>query len=253
LTVVVLVSFWAPSSPTSLQINATLERLADEFAGRFVLARVDVEAQAQLAQTLGVPAAPLVVAVLRGQLAPLLQDALPEQQMREVITQVLQAAAASGVTGTAQPQPSAEQPAPPPPEEEPRYAAAEAALMNNDVDGAIRAYEAALAQTPGDPEAAAGLVRARLLQTTANVDSARARREATNRPHDVQAQVLAADLDLMEGHVDDAFDRLIDVVRRTGGEDRDAARKHLLDLFTVVGDDDPAVLKARQRLATALF
>lgn len=253
LSVVVMVSFWAPSSPTSIQITATLERLSDEFAGRFVLAKIDVEAQGALAQALGIPGPPLVVAALRGQLAPLLQEALPEQQMRELIQQVLEAAAASGVTGTAEPFTSSPSEPAEPAEPQPRHAAAEAALLAGNVDAAIQAYESALAESPGDPEAIAGLTRARLLQRISTVDEARARAEAAERPGDVNAQIVVADLDLVSGSVDDAFNRLVGVVRRTSGDDRDTARQHLIELFAVVGDDDPRVSKARQKLASALF
>jgi len=55
------------------------------------------------------------------------------------------------------------------------------------------------------------------------------------------------------GHVQEAFDRLLDVVRRTAGEDRDLARQHLVELFAVVGDEDPRVGAARRQLTLALF
>lgn len=253
LSVVVLVSFWSPASAGSVQINSTLEQLADEFAGRFMLAKVDVAAQPQLAQALGIPQAPLVVAALRGQLAPLIQEPLPLEQMRELVQQVLQAAAQGGVTGTVEPLEaeavdSAETDEPPS-----RYPQAEAALMSGDFDGAVRAFEQALAQAPADTEAQAGLTRARLLQRTSTADPARARAAAEESPDDVDAQMLVADLDLLDGRVDEAFSRLIDLVQRLGGDERDTARRHLLELFTVVGDDDPDVSKARQRLASALF
>lgn len=252
MSVVVLVSFWAPTSAASVQINGVLEQLAVEFGGRFVLAKVDVAAQPQLATALGIPQPPLVVAALRGQLAPLIQEPLPLEQMRELVLQVLEAAAQGGVSGTAEPLSAAEEPSVAA-EPESRYADAEAALIDGDLDSAIRAYEQALAQTPNDPEAVAGLARAQLLQRTSVADAAQARAVAAERPDDVDAQILVADLDLMSGLVDDAFSRLIDLVRRLRGDERDAARKHLIDLFTVVGDDDPQVTKARQRLASALF
>lgn len=253
LSVVVLVSFWSPASAASVQINSTLEQLADEFAGRFLLAKVDVAAQPQLAQALGIPQAPLVVAALRGQLAPLIQEALPLEQMRELVQQVLQAAAQGGVSGAVEPL-EAEPPVSAETDEAPaRFPEAEAALMSGDLGGAVQAYEQALAQVPGDTEAQAGLTRARLLQRTSTADPVRARAGAEDRPDDVDAQLLVADLDLLDGRVDAAFSRLIDVVRRLSGDERDAARRHLLELFTVVGDDDPDVSKARQRLASALF
>lgn len=252
VSVVVIVSFWSPQVPASIQINTTLETLADEFAGRFLLAKLDVSAQTQLAQALGIPQVPLVVAALRGQLAPLVQEPLPEAEMRELLRQVLEAAAANGVTGTADPVGA---PAEAEPEREPqvKHTAAEEALLSGDLDAAIAGFEQALAATPGDEEATVGLARAQLLKRTHGVDVAQARAAAADRPADVEAQVLAADLDLIGGHVEDAFARLVDFVRRSAGPEREAARKHLIGMFAVVGDDDERVRKARQLLASALF
>jgi putative thioredoxin len=117
----------------------------------------------------------------------------------------------------------------------------------------VAEYEKLIAANPADAEAAAGLAMARVLQRTKDVDAVAARTAADADPDDVGAQTLAADLDLLAGQVEDAFNRLVDVVRRTAGDDRDQAREHLLGLFAAVGNDDPRVLKARQALASALF
>jgi putative thioredoxin len=254
MSVVVLVSFWSPQSPASEEINNNLAELAEEFAGKFLLATVDVDAQPALAQALGIPQVPLVVAALRGQLAPLLQQPLPMEELRGVIDQVLQAAAANGVTGTAEPvgaAPSAEEQVPE--EALSKYPEADAALMSGDIDGAIAAYQQALRENPGDDEAAVELARAKLLKRTEGVDLAAARAAAADRPDDLDAQLLAADLDLLGGHVDDAFSRIIEAVRRNTGDERDRARTHLIELFAVVGDADPRVGRARQQLASVLF
>ena len=67
------------------------------------------------------------------------------------------------------------------------------------------------------------------------------------------AHTVAADLELLNGQVTESFDRLIELVRRTDGADREAAKEHLLELLELVGNDDPAVLAARRALASALF
>jgi putative thioredoxin len=258
LSVPVLASFWSPDVPASVQINDTLSRLADEFGGRFVFARVDVSSQPELAQALGIPEVPLVVAVMRGQLAPLLQDPIPEAELRAVLQQVLQAAAANGVAGVSPPLSAGESAEPladddGEAEPEPAHPSAEEALLAGDADKAIAEYEAALAAAPADEEASLGLARAKLLKRTQGVDAAGARAAAAGNPDDIDAQMLVADIDLLGGHVDDAFARLIDLVRRTSGDDRDRVRTHLVELFGVVGDDDPRVAKARSMLASALF
>jgi putative thioredoxin len=58
---------------------------------------------------------------------------------------------------------------------------------------------------------------------------------------------------MLDGQVEDAFQRLVDLVARTSGDERNQAREHLLGLFAAVGNDDPRVLKGRQALANALF
>jgi putative thioredoxin len=255
MSVVVLVSFWSAEVAASVEINATLTRLADEFGGRFLFARVDVGSQPELGQALGIPQVPLVVAALRGQLAPLVQEPLPEAEMRLVLDQVLQAAAANGIAGVADPvaTPAQDQDDALPQEVPSRYPEAEEALLSGDLEAAIRGYQEALNSAPGDAEATVGLARAELLKRTQGVDAVAARAAAAASPDDLNAQTLVADIDLLGGNVDDAFSRLIELVRRTSDGDRDAARKHLVEMFGVVGDDDPRVVRARQQLASALF
>jgi putative thioredoxin len=255
MSVVVLVSFWSAEVAASVEINATLTRLADDFGGRFLFARVDVGSQPELGQALGIPQVPLVVAALRGQLAPLVQEPLPEAEMRLVLDQVLQAAAANGIAGVADPvaTPARDQDDGLPQEVPSRYPEAEEALLSGDLEAAIQGYQEALNSVPGDAEATVGLARAELLKRTQGIDAVAARAAAAASPDDLHAQTLVADIDLLGGNVDDAFSRLIELVRRTSDGDRDAARKHLVEMFGVVGDDDPRVVRARQQLASALF
>jgi putative thioredoxin len=248
----VVLSFWSPKSAPSVQINQTLEQLADEFAGQFLLAKVDVDAEPALVASVGVPGVPLVALVLRGQLAPLLQEPVPIEELRGVFSQVLQTAVANGVTGRVTARAEAE-PAAVEPVGDPRLAAAEVALQRGDLEGAVAEYETVLAQSPKDPEAVAGLAAAQLAIRARDVDPKQAHLRAADHPDDIAAQSLAADLDVLAGDVEGAFDRMIDCIRRLAGDDREEARTHLLNLFTAVGNDDPRVRTARQRLASALF
>ncbi len=165
--------------------------------------------------------------------------------------------ATQGVTGRHQPlagAPAAGDGAVPDEEAvDPRYAPAQDALAAGDVDGAVAEYQKLVDANPADSEAAGGLAMAKLLQRTADVDVAAARAAAAEQRDDVAAQTMVADLDMLGGHVEDAFARLVDLVRRTSGAERDAARQHLLGLFAAVGNDDPRVIKGRQGLASALF
>jgi putative thioredoxin len=254
MTAPVMLVVYSPSrAPQSAQLAADLEVLADEFEGRFLLGKVDVDATPQLAQALQIPSVPLVALVVQGRMMPLLQDAPPMEELRTLVGQVLQQMATQGVTGRHQPRTTG---APVDADEEyvdPRYAPAQDALAAGDIDAAVAEYQKLVDANPADSEAVAGLAMAKVLQRTHDVDAAAARTAAAERRDDVDAQTLVADLDLLGGHVDDAFNRLVDLVRRTSGDDRDRARTHLLDLFAAVGNEDPRVLKGRQNLASALF
>lgn len=254
-SVPVVLCFYSPQSPDSVDLVATLGRLADEFEGRLLLARVDVDANPEVAQAVGAPGVPLVAVALGGQLAPIAQQNVPEGELRQVLQQVVQTAVANGVTGRVEPQPADQpvQPADTDEEPDPRYAEAEDALASGDVEGAVAAYQRLVDADPGDTEAKRGLGAANLMQRTQGVDLATARAAAAGSPDDVAAQIMVADLDVLGGHVDDAFDRLVQTVARTSDEDRTAAKTHLLELFDLVGNDDPRVLTYRTRLASALF
>ena len=251
----VVLVFYSAQMPASVTLADDLDTLADEFEGRFLLGRVDVDAAPSIAQALQIPSVPLVALAMGGQLAPLLQDAPPLEELRALMGQVLQAAAAQGMTGRVQPRGAAVPVETEDGEEQvdPRYAPAQDALADGDVDRAVAEYQKLVDANPADAEAAAGLAMAKVLQRTASADPKAVRTAAAERPDDVEAQTLAADLDLLGGHVDDAFGRLIDLVRRTSGNERDQARTHLLGLFAAVGNEDPRVLKGRQNLANALF
>jgi len=252
----VLLAVYSPTqAPDSARMVADLDTLADELGGRILLGKVDVDRSPQLAQALQIPSVPLVALVVQGRMMPLLQDAPPLDELRTLLTQVLQQMATQGVTGRHQPL-TASAPAPDGAAEEyvdPRYLPAQDALAAGDVDRAVAEYQKLVDANPADAEAAAGLAMARVLQRTMDVDASAARAAAAERRDDVDAQTLVADLDLLGGHVEDAFNRLVDLVRRTSGAERDAARQHLLGLFAAVGNDDPRVLKGRQLLASALF
>ena len=253
---VVLVVYSPTQAPDSARLATDLETLADEFDGRFLLGKVDVDTSPQLAQALQIPSVPLVALVVSGRMMPLLQDAPALADLRTLLTQVLEQMATQGVTGRHQPQSDAPEPAEgEEPEEyvDPRYAPAQDALADGDVERAVAEYQKLVDANPADAEAAGGLAMAKVLQRTQGVDQAAARAAAAANQDDVDAQTLVADIDMLGGHVDDAFARLVDLVRRTSGAERDQARTHLLGLFAAVGNDDPRVLKGRQQLASALF
>ncbi|MEW1914657.1 thioredoxin [Kitasatospora sp. NPDC085895] len=251
----VVVDFWAEWCGPCKQLSPILERLAEEYAGRIVLAKIDVDANQLIAQQFGIQGIPAVMAVVAGQLVPLFQGAENEANVRKILDQLIAVAEQRfGITGLSADAAGGEAVAQAPRlPSDPALEAAHDALDRGDLGGAVQAYQNVLSDQPGNTEAKLGLAQARLLQRVEGMDPQQVRAAAAAGPKDVEAQLRAADLDLVGGHVEDAFGRLVDTVGRTAGEDRDAARLRLLELFEVIGPEDPRVVAARSALARVLF
>jgi putative thioredoxin len=247
LQVPVLIDFWADWCGPCKQLTPVLERLADEGGGAWVLAKVDTDANQAIAAQLQIQSIPSVFLALGGRLVPGFQGALPEAQLRAFLEQVLAAAEQAGIGGGV---PAGEAPPTPTPAE---LVAAEDALAAGDYATAISSYDAFLARVPGDQEALLGKAWAALLQRAADLDPAAVLAEAAARQDDVAAQMRAADVEVLSEKIQEGIDRLLGVVRRTAGDDRDRARTHLLELFSVLDPEDERVLAGRRALANALY
>lgn len=243
---VVVVEFHSARAEGGAQMSQTLQQLANSGGGKWLLVRIDADQNPQLAQQMGVQAIPTVVAVIGGQLMPLFQGVQPAEAVKQVIDQVLQAAVANGIVGHAKPVAStgaAEEDEP----ADPRFADADAALERGDYAAAVAAFDRVLAETPGDADAQAGRAQAALLARTLGGEN------AASELSGIDAELAAADQDLVNGDAEAGFARLIALIRTTSGDDRDRVRVRLLELFETRGNSDPAVLKARRDLTSALF
>ena len=257
MTAPLVLVFHSPTqSPESSTYARDVAAVAEEFGGRFLAGLVDIDASPQIAQAMQIPQVPLMLVILEGRPASQpIPGALSQDELRTLFNQLGQQLTTQGITGRHQPRAGAaavtdegEEP-----QIDPRYTAAQDALGDGNIDLAVAEYQKLVDANPADVEAGAGLAMAKVLQRTQGVDLNTAREAAAQSPDDVDAQTLVADLDMLGGHVEDSFNRLVDLVRRSAGDDKDKARTHLLGLFSAVGNEDSRVIRGRQNLASALF
>ena len=248
----VILAFTSSRDAGSAPALADLAELVNAGQGRMLLGVVDVDTQPRIAQALGVQAVPTVVALIGGQLAPLYQGTRDRAEVKAVLDQVAQVAVANGVTGRAAPQSHPGQDEAGEPVSDPRFAAADAALEAGDFAQAVAEFDKLLRANPRDAEAQAGRAQAALLARTTELDDAVVER-ADQAPDDLEAQFAAADLELIAGNPEAAFDRLVALVGRTAGPEREQVRVRLLELFDTMDATDPVVKRARRALSMVLF
>jgi putative thioredoxin len=249
-TTPVIVDLWADWCEPCKQLSPVLEKLANEAGGAWVLAKIDVDANRRLAQAFQAQSIPMVVAIIGGQMVDAFLGAMPEAQVKEWLAQVLGVADQLGVTPPAA---DAAEPGEAVDDLPPALAAARDAMEAEDFDAAARALEKALADAPGDPIAKSWLAHVNLLRRVDSYDPVIASREAAAHPEDVAAQLRIADIEMVGGDAEKAFDRILAVIKRTSGDERNTARLHLLDLFEVLAPDDERIKKARTQLTLLLF
>ncbi|WP_297748407.1 tetratricopeptide repeat protein [uncultured Tessaracoccus sp.] len=249
----VVLEFYSPRDPNGEAVSKALANAVNAEAGRFLLGRINVDEQPRIAQALGVQAVPTVVALIAGQMAPLFQGTKSAEEIKAVLEQVAQAAVANGMTGRAEPVGGgASSGVEEAQAANPKFAAADAALEAGDYAKAVEEFDKLLQNTPNDVEVIAGRAQASLLERSTHFDPAQVVANAGNSD-DLQAQLEAADLEVIQGANEQALERLLDFAATASPEEKEEVRVRVLELFEVIGRTDPVVLKARRRLATVLF
>ena len=237
----VIVLMWSSRSPESMEMVKTLGKLEVDYKAAFALARVDIDSNPEVGQAFQTKSIPYAVAIIAEQMVPLFEQSYPEAQVKMVIDKVLTLASEQGI-GQA-----------PVEQIEPEEIEAMDALESGDYSAAEAAYKKWLARKPAENLAKLGLAQTHLLMRTEGMDLKEIVAQSSAAPADIELQLKAADVEIVTGGVEDAFSRLLSVIRATSGDDRTKAKNHLLNLFTLVDPSDPRLAAARKELASALF
>lgn len=248
----VVVELYSPRVSSGQQLSDALAEIANASDGKFLLARLNVDTAPGIVQALQLQAVPTVIALIGGQVAPLFQGVLDKAEVQGYVDQLLTAAVANGIVGRAEPVGGAAAAEEAEAGPDPRFAAADEAIERGDFDAAVAEFDLLLQATPNDAEAKAGRAQAGLFARAAALDAQSVLSTAATSTA-VADQLAAADVEMLTGQPEAAFARLIGLVRTRAGEERDAARVRLLELFETLGNADERVLKGRRDLMSALF
>lgn len=255
----ILLLLWLPTDDRLFPMAKALGDAVNAMNGQLQLSRIDVASFPAVAQAFGIQGAPALFALINGRPMPLLQGVPSDQEMQQIVDEVLpkivQVAQQAGVTGTApySGDPDAEQTPSPEQTVPPEHEQAHRLAMEGDYAGAAAAYDKVLEADPNDALAARERAKALLLARSADADVREVRAAAADHPEDVDAQMAVADIDMIGGQIQDAFDRLLDYLAAGHRDQMETVRVRLLEYFAIPDPSDERLKRARRRLATIMY
>ena len=245
----VVVLIGTARSTQSEQLKSDLQELASQGNLSFLVAYVDADATPQVAQAFGVKNLPTVVALGAGQPLTDFEGAQPGDALKQWVDTLVQNVGPQlkGLQSDAgEPQPQEE--------EDPRLQEAESFLNAGDFDGAIKVYNDILDSEPDNvqiKQARDTTILLKRLDPANQTDDPIAAAEGDKE--DADKQMRAADAEVVAGAPEKAFERLIETMKATAGDKKAQIRERLLELFGLFDANDPRVLEARTKLASALY
>ena len=241
---VVLLAY-SQRSPASVELRDLMAEMSLADKQSWLFGAIDADAQPQLAQALQIPSIPYAIAFIAEQPLALFDRPYPQEQIAMVISKLFEMAKEKGL--------AVEIPEAKEVPLEPEEAAALAALESGDYSGAAMAYRNWLQRKPEELMAKIGLAQCELMVRISELDPQDTIKQANQEPASVEKQIKAADIEIAQGQIRSAFNRLINVVRTSDGDAKKLAKEHLLLLFQLVDPSEPDLIRARTELASALF
>lgn len=239
----VLILFSGGAEPDGAKVKEDLAALTNEAGGRLITLVVDAMKAPALVKAFEVQSLPSVMALLKGQPAPLFSGLVTKEQLTAVISRVLEVASQNSLTGKvvveSEPQEA---------ELSQTHLQAFEAIDQGDYPKAMSLYERALVENPNDSLAEAGLAQVKLLN----------RLMGKNVEEIITLEGKADVFDLADAYIatgqpELSFQVLLEEFEKREKALRDPYRLRLLELFLTVGLDDPAVVEARKKLSLLLF
>ena len=249
---VVILICWSPRSAQATELLEVMGRyqeadLLENGEPAWILGTVNVDSEVQVAQALQIQSVPIAIAIIQEQMVPLFEAVPTPEQIRLVIDKVVGLAAERGVGQALEKSEAIEVPM------EAEEIAAMEAMEKGDLEEATAHDEKWLARKPGDNLAKLGLAQTELIIRVKDLDPKEVMTLALANPNEISIQLKAADVEIASGLNKLAFDRLINLVKSSQGDEKKVVREHLLTLFALVDPSDPDLIAARKELASALY